>query len=1084
MTENDTQRAEGLILGLAPDIDHVGWAVIDADGHKVLGMGVHRFNPPLDPKSKVSLARKRRSFYYARINKRRTKYRAKAVLTVLRAHGLVPEGAGPEWLQSAKGERPVARLRAAGLDEPLSGRELAQVLYYLGLHRGYDPRGESTDGDADGKKMLSAIAGVQAALDAGEARTVGELMASRGRMRNRAGDYSCTATRQMIADEARALISAQEAFGTADGSLMGDYLDELLFTRSTAAFDAQVYSRVGCCTYFPDERRAARADVTSEMLMGDYLDELLFTRSTAAFDAQVYSRVGCCTYFPDERRAARADVTSEMLSAIESLKHLRIAEPDGSQHGIPHESCMRYLDVMFSDAPIKGNKECRVRYSDVLKEHGRTEGATVKGVLPADLKREVYVPRAFSLMRKAGVPAALLARMRDDRAVGDAVCEALTYASSEEVLLDRLAAADIELSDAEIAAICSLPYSGKVFSGYGSRSLKAQEMLLEMMLSPEVSTLFDAEDACGLYAVRTETSVNAGSLLPPYTVFDPTCTNPVVLRTTARMRRVVNAVIKRWGVPAEVRVILGRELKQSKKERLNAQRNNSRNRKSREELADTAASILGVSADSISGTLLRKLSLWRSQGGMDVLAGTEIDLERLCREPAYATVDYILPPARTGETGMRNSLLSLTSTAVSKGASTPVEWCSSGCAGAPTLAELKERVAESTLPYSKKSRILLEDFEGKAPAMLDRSVNDGRYASRAFRSYLEELMPLRDGEPKKSRILLEDFEGKAPAMLDRSVNDGRYASRAFRSYLEELMPLRDGERVRAAAVSDAAVAELRRVWGLNDLFDASRSASDPAVEAVVAAVCDAGTVRRCAAWRAGRLYSEPEERDELLRASEPWPSFPDVVRASAPFVIPTKMHDHGCTGEALESTNRSVVEVEEGTGYAVLTGATRKVGNYRLLADGTARVVGGMALIRIWHDPLSTAGGSRKGAGRYYFEPVYYADVPRMDDASYVPRYPVAGLAPAMWPEVPAEARGGRPIILHAGDVVRARGRAARYVSYTISGCNWKLADIVTGEPLKGFPSANSLCDDDGFEVMCEDVLGMAWRDVEGLTAL
>lgn len=990
MTENDTQRAEGLILGLAPDIDHVGWAVIDADGHKVLGMGVHRFNPPLDPKSKVSLARKRRSFYYARINKRRTKYRAKAVLTVLRAHGLVPEGAGTEWLQSAKGERPVARLRAAGLDEPLSGRELAQVLYYLGLHRGYDPRGESTDGDADGKKMLSAIAGVQAALDAGEARTVGELMASRGRMRNRAGDYSCTATRQMIADEARALISAQEAFGTADGSLMGDYLDELLFTRSTAAFDAQVYSRVGCCTYFPDERRAARADVTSEM-----------------------------------------------LSAIESLKHLRIAEPDGSQHGIPHESCMRYLDVMFSDAPIKGNKECRVRYSDVLKEHGRTEGATVKGVLPADLKREVYVPRAFSLMRKAGVPAALLARMRDDRAVGDAVCEALTYASSEEVLLDRLAAADIELSDAEIAAICSLPYSGKVFSGYGSRSLKAQEMLLEMMLSPEVSTLFDAEDACGLYAVRTETSVNAGSLLPPYTVFDPTCTNPVVLRTTARMRRVVNAVIKRWGVPAEVRVILGRELKQSKKERLNAQRNNSRNRKSREELADTAASILGVSADSISGTLLRKLSLWRSQGGMDVLAGTEIDLERLCREPAYATVDYILPPARTGETGMRNSLLSLTSTAVSKGASTPVEWCSSGCAGAPTLAELKERVAESTLPYSKKSRILLEDFEGKAPAMLDRSVNDGRYASRAFRSYLEELMPLRDGE-----------------------------------------------RVRAAAVSDAAVAELRRVWGLNDLFDASRSASDPAVEAVVAAVCDAGTVRRCAAWRAGRLYSEPEERDELLRASEPWPSFPDVIRASAPFVIPTKMHDHGCTGEALESTNRSVVEVEEGTGYAVLTGATRKVGNYRLLADGTARVVGGMALIRIWHDPLSTAGGSRKGTGRYYFEPVYYADVPRMDDASYVPRYPVAGLAPAMWPEVPAEARGGRPIILHAGDVVRARGRAARYVSYTISGCNWKLADIVTGEPLKGFPSANSLCDDDGFEIMCEDVLGMAWRDVEGLTAL
>lgn len=991
---NGKQGAErsigGLVLGLAPDVDHVGWALVDPAGREVLGMGVHRFTPPVDPKSKVSLARKRRSFYYARINKRRTRYRAKAVLSVLRAHGLVPGDAGPEWLQSAKGERPVAHLRAAGLDEPLSGRELAQVLYYLGLHRGYDPRGEAGDADADGRKMLSAIVSVQAALDGGEARTVGELMSGRGRMRNRAGDYSCTATRQMIAEEARAIISAQEAFGTVDGPLMDDYLAELLFTRSTAAFDARVYSRVGRCTYFPDERRAARADVTSEM-----------------------------------------------LSAIESLKHLRIVEQDGSQHGIPHDSCIRYLHVMFSDVALKGNKECRVRYSDVLREHGRSDGAVVKGVLEGDLKREVYVPRAFSLMRKSGIPAALLARMRDDRALGDAVCEALTYSSSEEVLLDRLAAADIDLSEPEISSICSLPYSGKAFSGYGSRSLKAQELLLEMMLSPEVSTLFEAEDACGLYAVRSEVAVNDGSLLPPYRVYDPTCTNPVVLRTTARMRRVVNAVIKRWGVPAEVRIVLGRDLRQSKKERLNAQRNISRNRKNREELAETAASILGVSPDSVSPSLSRRLSLWRSQGGMDVLTGEAIELERLCRDAAYATVDYILPPSRTGETGMRNSLLVLTGTACSKGSLTPVEWCSSEHEGAPTLDELRARVAESPLPYSKKSRILLEDFEGKAPAMLDRAVNDNRYASRSFRSYLEGFMPLRDGE-----------------------------------------------RVRASAVSDAAVAELRRVWGLYELSGGARPMSDPAVEAAVAAVCDSGTVGRCAAWRAGRLYTEPEERDALLRASEPWPSFPDTIRAAAAFVVPTRMHDHGCTGEALESTNRSVIEVEEGSGYATLTGATRKVGNYRLLNDGTARIVGGMAFVRIWHDPAARPAGTRKGAGRYYFEPVYYADVPKMDAPDFVPRYPVAGIARALWPEVPSVARMERPIILHSGDIVRARGKAARYVSFTISGCNWKLVDIADGDPLKGFPSVNSLCDDDGFSVMCEDVLGMAWRDVEGLVSL
>lgn len=979
----DGQR--GLVLGLAPDINNVGCCLIDPSAQKIVRLGVHRFAPPLDPKTKVSLARKRRQLYYIRINKRRTRYRAKAVLRVLADFGLVPDASDASWLQSVKGDKPIPQLRVEGLDRRLSSREVAQVLYYFALHRGYDPRGESSEGDVESKRMLSEIAKTAAALEAGEARTAGELFAKRGRMRNRGGGWECTATRDMVEAEVRAIIANQASQGTL-----------------SAEFEEA------------------------------YIRELLYTRSTSATDAKTYERVGYCKYFPRLRRAARADVTTEMLSALQTLKHLRIVEADGTEHALTHAACMAYLDVMFSCAPIPRNKGCVVRYADVLRDHARGEGAHVKGVLDKDVKREVYAPKAFALMRKSGVPEALLARMVADRELGDFICEALTYASGEDVLLERLAACPRDLSESELDAILALPYATRAFSGYASRSLMAEGMLLSALIEPEVGSLYAAEEACGLYETRAgRTADESPLLLPPFIEYDRTCTNPVVLRTTSRMRRIVNAIIKRYGVPAEVRVLLGRELKQSKKERLNAQRYISENRKRRAELAERAAALLGVEPETLSGSLMRKLALWRSQGGIDVLAGREIDFDKLVRGDLHACLTYILPPSLTGETGMGNSLLVLTSTGESKGALTPVQWCESGRAGAPSIEELKARVAASQLPYAKKARILTEDVRGKAPALLDRTVNDTRYMSRAFRGYLEAGMPL----------------------------------------------LPDGTAVRASAVSDRAMAELRRAWGLRDVFTGDLSDLDPAVEAAVAAVCDAATVRRCAAWSASRLYEEPDRLDVLLRDSLPWPGFADQLRARVAFVVPTRMHDHGMTGEALEATDRSLTAVDAETGYAEVAGSSRAIGNYRVSANGTLRIVGGMAALRLWHDPEAPAARARKGKGRYYVEPVYYIDVPHMDDEDFEPRYQATKLARGKWPVVPEAARLERPVVLHPGDVVSVRGRVGRYAKYSISNGSWSVLDIRTGAEIKGFPTIGSICDDDSFKVVEEDALGFVWDD-------
>jgi len=139
-----------LVLGLDLGIASCGFALIDRAAGTILELGSHLFDTPADAKTKTSLAAKRRGARSARRNTKRHRDRQKHCLAILARHGLVQPGTQKEWLHSAKGDRPVLELRAAGLDNLLSDRQLSQVLYNLSTRRGYIPHGEGDGGeDAD-----------------------------------------------------------------------------------------------------------------------------------------------------------------------------------------------------------------------------------------------------------------------------------------------------------------------------------------------------------------------------------------------------------------------------------------------------------------------------------------------------------------------------------------------------------------------------------------------------------------------------------------------------------------------------------------------------------------------------------------------------------------------------------------------------------------------------------------------------------------------------------------------------------------------------------------------------------------------
>ena len=978
-----------LVLGLDPGIASCGFCLLDMTDHKILEMGSHLFDAPQEAKTKVSLAVTRRNARSVRRNNQRTKARLAHCLRLLKDAGLVPADADKTWFQTVKKDKPILKLRAAGLDRLLSDREFAQVLYSLCGNRGYIPHGEGRLGetdDAEGKKVLGAIKKNSEAMAESGCRTVGEMLYRQGRSRNKQGSYDLCVLNSQIQDEARALFEAQRRFGN---------------------------------------QKAA------EELETEYLKCLTWEKKTTEHDLRSYELVGYCPYFPLEKHAALADPSSELCRAYEKLKHLTIVHGDGSESRLSSEQVDGYLKLLFSTSPITTKKDpLEVTYKRIRKDLDLSSTSVFKGIDSEKEKTtEVFSPKSWRCLRRNGVPQALLQRMLDDRSLGDAICEALTFASSEESLEQQLE--PLDLTESEREAILGVPFTGKLFKGYGSRSRKALEMLIDAFEDEGVHTLTEAERASGLLDKRRADSGTRTELLPAYDTYDRTCRNPVVLRAMGRMRRIVNAIIKIYGVPDEIHIELGRDLKQSKNEKIQVSKRQAENKAANKRMAELAAGILGCTPEEVPGKIVQKLAMREEQGEKDLYTGEAIDLERLVKEDHYCQIDHILPYSRTCDDSRANKVLVLAKSNQDKRERTPYEWMNSGETCAPDWNEFQARIMNGVHWFRKRERFLNTDLGPETEAkFIARNLNDDRYMSVAVKNYLEDCL---------------------------------------------LFP-EDGRKRHVTAVAGGATGNLRWVWGLNFGDNGKKDREDDrhhAVDAAIIAACSESTVRKVA--DASKLGRETFKhlRQSRLADTQPWPTFAEEVVERREQVIPTRMADHGVTGRAFEDTLYHLEGFTDDKGRYPLVragGKTVKKGNVHIGADGSARLVDGMAFVRLWLDPSARPTGKVKG--KWYAEPVYYADIPAMRDGTYVPRACMIHVARVNWEPVPETALVSKPVTVFFGDVLKVDDHIGRFAGLNIANCSLTVQSVLDKTELSDWPSFGSWGNQTQVSILQEDCLG------------
>lgn len=689
---------QNYILGLDLGIASVGWACvwIDENEHTIglLDCGVRTFERAEVPKTGDSLAKARREARSVRRLIRRRAHRLLRLRRLLKREGILKAadfGANrlPENL-------PIDAwaLRVAGLDKKLAAKEWAAVLLHLVKHRGYLSQRKSElqeDGKSELGRLLAGVAQNHELLQADEYRTPAELAVKyfavqSGHLRNKGGDYSHTFNRLDLQKELHLLFEKQREFGN-------------LF---------------------------ASADLEAKV------DALLMTQRSALQGEAVLKMLGKCRFESSEYKAAKNTYSAERFIWLTKLNNLRIMD-GGEERALADDERRLLLDEPY--------QKSKLTYAQVRKILALPESAVFKGLRYGSDAESAKKAESGALMEmkayhkirmvleKAGLKAAWNNRIRNPELLDRIGTAFSVYKTDEDI---QTALADLGLPENVLDALLK----GLSFDKFIELSLLALHKIL-----PQMEKGLRYDEACkAAYGDHRAIKENQNKRLLPSIPAD-VIRNPVVLRTLTQVRKVVNAIIRRYGSPARVHIETARELGKSFKDRKEIEKKQEENRKERERAVERFKELFPHFAGEPKGQDILKLRLYRQQHGKCLYSGNEIDLNRL-NEKGYVEIDHALPFSRTWDDSLNNKVLVLGSENQKKRNQTPYEYLD-GASNSRVWREFQARLAGCDFPYGKKQRIQTAKLDTKAEqGFLERNLNDTRYIARFLCGFVEENLYL------------------------------------------------------------------------------------------------------------------------------------------------------------------------------------------------------------------------------------------------------------------------------------------------------------------------------------------------------
>ncbi|MCS7304803.1 MAG: type II CRISPR RNA-guided endonuclease Cas9, partial [Thermoguttaceae bacterium] len=602
-------------------------------------------------------------------------------------------------------------LRSAALDRPLPPELLGRVFFHLAQRRGFQSNAKTRQADAQDKKEKSqvkaGIAQLRQAMEASGARTLGEYFARldphQERIRGR------WTSRQMYWEEFEAIWAVQAPYHPEWTEEHKERLLQAIFSQRPLKSQRGL---IGLCPL-----------------------ESKFEYPASGGPPKVLYR---------HRRAPMASLEAQQIRYIQRINDLEFTDPSGlvwrpsAEHRqrlyalAETQEELSFTDIRKALGIPTGKKaegwKCNLEAGGEKKLPGNTTAARIRRIL-GDQAWEALGPEGQKRLVDT-----LLAYL-SPKACQDAL---QTKWGFDPQTAQKLADLDLE-------------------QGYHSFSRRAIRKLLPLLkqglrLNEAIHKVYGDRAGTGLSMDR----------LPPVRDLMPSVRNPLLVRALTELRKVVNALIRKYGKPVRIHIELARDLKRSRKERERLSAKMRDQEKRREKARQIARQLLGrePSGFDILKVLLAEESNWRCP-----YTDQPIELVALLGPEPQFEVEHIWPFHRSLDDSFANKTLCYHEENRRKGDRTPWEAYGSN---PQRWAEIIQRVKNFQGPFAQQKlrRFLAKELPEDFP---NRHLSDTRWITRAAADYLAVLYGGRT-DPQTGRLRIQTTTGGLTALIRRALN--------------------------------------------------------------------------------------------------------------------------------------------------------------------------------------------------------------------------------------------------------------------------------------------------------------------------
>lgn len=670
------------------------------------------------------------------------------------------------------------KIRAKALDEKVTLHEFGRALYHLNQRRGYKSnRKAGSDKEGAVKKGISKVREHMAKHDA---RTIGE--------------YFYKIYDNHLQDD-----SDHDDF---DWRIRDKYTHRSMFQEE---FDALWSAQ---SSYHPELTKK----------LGKELKKIIFHQRKMKSQSHL---IGSCELETDKKRIAKAHLLFQEFRVLKNINNLSLSDENGFQIKLTNEDRKTLKDIFdkkdkvtwsqLKTALIKsgtiGNKNAVFN----LERGGRKniEGNRTNAALS---HKKAFGENWFEL----------------DGKFKNHVVDVLIHVDKPEVVKE-LALNKWDRTEEQAEYITHKLTLEQRYGGFSEKAIKKLLPYLEKGM--EESTAIKKAG----YSLFEQNSGKMNQLPMP----DQTIKNPVVYHALIELRKVVNGIIREYGMPDVIRVELARDLKAGYEHR---QKMTKRMRKL-EKKNDKAYKALQQAPFNVQYPGYNDIiwyNLWEECDKICPYTGKSIPAEAF--NSGEFQIEHILPFSRSLDNSYANKTLCEADFNRKKGNRTPWECVETGLMDEDTMLQ---RIRD--LPWNKRNKFTQKEID--EDKFLNRQLSDTRYISKEASSYLKHL----------SCESVEVVKGQTTSLL-------------------------------------------RHLWGLNSVLNKEdpemKNRDDHrhhAVDAIVVAFTNRSTLKRLsdenkqigtAEWmdadESGRAANEEMKRRIVGRIdlSEPWLTFRNDVEAS------------------------------------------------------------------------------------------------------------------------------------------------------------------------------------------------------------